>query len=169
MAKTKEQKSEIISKLEKAFKNASSAVLVHFTKISVAEESAMRRNFRTDGISYTVAKKTLIRRALDKMGLEHKDMPLEGEVAIAYDSQKAGDPTVAARRVLVFIKQFGAEKLSILGGIFEGRIVGQEEMREIATIPSLHALRGMFVNVISSPMRGLVVALSAIGETKSSQ
>src|SRR3989338_1507821 len=162
MAKTKAQKSEIISKMEKAFKNASSADLVHFTKISVAEKPALRRSFGTDGISYTVAKKTLIRRALDKMGLEHKDMPLEGEVAIAYDSQKAGDPTVAARRVIEFVKKLGAEKLSILGGIFEGRFVGQNEMREIATIPTLQSLRGMFVNVISSPMRGLVIALSAI-------
>ncbi|MDO8481820.1 MAG: 50S ribosomal protein L10 [bacterium] len=166
MAKTKEQKSEIISKLERAFKNASSAVLVHFTKITVAEESAMRRGFRTDGISYTVAKKTLIRRALDKMGLDHKDVALEGEVAIAYDSSKESDPTVAARRVFQFAKQLGAEKLSILGGIFEGRFIGRDEMREIATIPPIQSLRGMFVNVISSPMRGLVIALSAISDKK---
>lgn len=166
MAKTKEQKSEIISKLERAFQNASSAVLVHFTKITVAEESSMRRAFRADGISYTVAKKTLIRRALDKMGLEHKDIPLEGEVAIAYDSSKAGDPTAVSRRVLGFVKQLSAEKLSILGGIFEGRFIGQDEMREIATIPPIQSLRGMFVNVISSPMRGLVVALGAIAEKK---
>lgn len=166
MAKTKEQKSEIISKLESAFKNASSAVLVHFTKITVAEESAMRRSFRTDGISYTVAKKTLIRRALDKLGLEHKDVPLEGEVAIAYDSSRVGDPTAAPRRMLGFIKQLGAEKLSILGGIFEDQFVGAEKMREIATIPPIQSLRGMFVNVISSPMRGLVVALNAIAEKK---
>ena len=166
MAKTKAQKSEIISKLENAFKNASSAVLVHFTKISVAEESAMRRSFRADDISYTVAKKTLIRRALDKMGPEHKDVELEGEVAIAYSSSKDSDPTVAARRVLEFVKKLGAEKLSILGGIFEGRFVGQNEMREIATIPPIQSLRGMFVNVISSPMRGLVIALSAISEKR---
>lgn len=166
MAKTKEQKSEIISKLERAFKNASSTVLVHFTKITVAEESAMRRSFRTDGISYTVAKKTLIRRALDKLGLEHKDVPLEGEVAIAYDSTPRGDPTSAARMIWKFAKQLGGEKLFIIGGIFEGRFVGAEKMREIATIPPLQSLRGMFVNVISSPMRGLVIALSAIAEKK---
>ena len=166
MSKTKEEKSKIIDKLEAAFKNASSAVLVHFTKITVAEESAMRRSLRAEGISYTVAKKTLIRRALDKVGLAHRDVALEGEVAMVYDSSKEGDPTVVARRILEFVKKHGAEKLTILGGTFEGRFVGQDEMREIATIPSLHALRGMFVNVISSPMRGLVVALSAIAEKK---
>ena len=166
MSKTKEQKAEIISALEKALKGASSAVLVHFTKINVAEESAMRRSLRTDGISYTVAKKTLIRRALDTLGFAHQDVQLDGEVAIVYDSSKEGDPTAVARRVLEFVKKLGAEKFMILGGTFEDRFVGRDEMREIATIPSLHTLRGMFVNVISSPMRGLVVALSAIAEKK---
>ena len=166
MSKTKEEKSKIIDKLEAAFKNASSAVLVHFTKITVSEESAMRRSLRAEGISYTVAKKTLIRRALDKVGLSHKDVALGGEVAMVYDSSKEGDPTAVARRILEFVKKLGGEKLGILGGTFEGKFIGQAEMREIATIPSLQTLRGMFVNVISSPMRGLVVALSAIAEKK---
>ena len=166
MAKTKEQKGEIINKLEKAFKGASSAVLVHFTKITVAEESAMRRQFRADGVSYTVAKKTLIRRALDKLGLEHKDIPLGGEVAIAYDGTPDGDPTTPARLIWKFAKQFGGDKLFILGGIFEGKFISAIAMSEIATIPPLQSLRGMFVNVISSPMRGLVVALSAVAEKK---
>lgn len=166
MSKTKEEKSKIINGLENAFKNASSAVLVHFTKINVAEESAMRRGLRADGISYTVAKKSLIRRALDAVGFAHKDVALDGQVAIAYDSSTEGDPTAVARKVLEFVKKLGAEKFMILGGTFDGRFVGQDEMREIATIPSLHTLRGMFVNVISSPMRGLAVALSAIAEKK---
>ena len=166
MAKTKEQNGEIITKLENAFKNASSAVFVHFTKVTVAEESAMRRGFRADGISYVVAKKTLIRRALDKLGLAHKEVPLQGEVSVAYDSSVKGDPTAAARRVWNFAKQLGGEKLSILGGIFEGRFVNGEAMREIATIPAIPVLRGMFVNVINAPIQGFVVALNAIAGKK---
>ena len=166
MAKTKEQKGEIITKLENAFKNASSAVFVHFTKVTVAEESAMRRGFRADGISYVVAKKTLIRRALDKLGLAHREVPLQGEVSVAYDSSTKSDPTAAARRVWNFAKQLGGEKLTILGGIFEGRFVGGEAMREIATIPPIPVLRGMFVNVINSPIQGFVVALNGIVEKK---
>ncbi len=49
--KTKQQKREIVDKLENAFKNAASSVFVHFEKITVAEETAMRRVFRTEGIS----------------------------------------------------------------------------------------------------------------------
>lgn len=166
MAKTKEQKGEIVSKLESAFKNASSSVFVHFTKVTVAEESAMRRKFRTDGISYVVAKKTLIRRALDRLGFAHKDVPLLGELAVAHDSDSQGDPTSAARNVWNLAKQLGGEKLTILGGIFEGKFVGADAMRDIATIPPIPVLRGMFVNVINSPIQGLVVALNAIAAKK---
>ena len=72
MAKTKAEKGVIIDKLEDAFKNATSSVFVHFSKVTVADESAMRRSLRNDGVQYFVAKKTLIRRALDKLGHAHE-------------------------------------------------------------------------------------------------
>ena len=167
MAKTKKEKEEIVTKLENAFKNAASSVFVHFTKVTVAEESSMRRKFRDEGLKYIVAKKTLIRRALDKLGHAHKDVPLLGELAVAYDIGSKEDATSAARNVWNFAKQLGGEKLSILGGIFEGRFVGADEMKEIATIPFIPVLRGMFLNVINSPISGLTVALKAIADKKS--
>lgn len=164
MAKTKAEKGAIIDKLEDAFKNATSSVFVHFTKVTVAEESAMRRALRTDGVSYFVAKKTLMRRALDSLGHAHESLPLEGEVAVAYGGGE--DSTVAARLVHEFGKKL-TDKLTIIGGIFEGKLVDGAKMQEIATIPSMHVLRGMFVNVINSPIQGLAIALNAIAQKKS--
>ena len=163
MAKTKEQKAVIIDKLESALKDAASSVFVHFTKVTVAEESAMRRALRKDGVSYVVAKKTLIRRALDKLGHKHDDVALGGEVAIAYGGE---DSTVAARLMHEFGKKL-TDKLTILGGLFEGKLMAQAQMQEIATIPSMNGLRGMFVNVINSPIAGLAIALKAIADKRS--
>ncbi len=163
MAKTKAEKGVIIDKLEDAFKNAASSVFVHFTKVTVADESAMRRALRNDGVQYFVAKKTLIRRALEKLGHAHADMPMEGEVAVAYGG--AGDATAPARLMHDFGKKL-ADKLVILGGIFEGKLVGQAHMQEIAMIPSMQVLRGMFVNVINSPIAGLAIALKAIADKR---
>ncbi|PIR82730.1 50S ribosomal protein L10 [Candidatus Kaiserbacteria bacterium CG10_big_fil_rev_8_21_14_0_10_59_10] len=171
MAKTREQKAELVQKLEDAFKSAASSVFVHFTGLSVSDESEVRRGLRAEGVRYFVAKKTLIRRALEKLGHKHEDVPLEGEVAIAYLSADApakaggaaGDVTAPARLVHEFGNKFSG-KLNILGGLFESRLVGQSEMTEIATIPPMQTLRGMFVNVINSPIQGLAVALNAIAE-----
>jgi ribosomal protein L10 len=46
MAKTKQQKQDIITKLEQAFKTAASSVFVSFTGVTVADESAMRKELR---------------------------------------------------------------------------------------------------------------------------
>jgi large subunit ribosomal protein L10 len=163
MAKTKQQKQEIISKLEGAMKGSPSTVFVHFSKVTVAEESAMRRALRADAVGYTVAKKTLIRRALDSLGHKHEALPLDGEVAIAYGG--GADATAAARLMHEFGKKL-QDKLSIIGGIFEGKLVGAGEMQEIATIPSMQVLRGMFANVINSPIAGLAIALKAVADKR---
>ena len=161
MAKTKAEKGVIVDKLAEAFKTGASSVFVHFTKFSVSDESAMRRALRADGVSYFVAKKTLIRRALEQLGHAHAELPLEGEVAVAYGG--GTDATVAARLVHEFGKKF-ADKLSILGGIFEGKLVDAAHMQELATIPPMQTLRAMFAQVINSPRQRFAVVLNAVAE-----
>jgi len=51
--------------------------------------------------------------------------------------------------------------------VFQGVYKDAEEMTEIASIPSLQVLRGMFVNVINSPIQGMVIALNAVAEKRS--
>ena len=165
MAKTKAEKGVIIDKLEDAFKNGASSVFVHFTKLPVADESAMRRALRKEGVSYFVAKKTLMRRALQKLGHADESVPLEGEVAVAYGGGE--DSTIAARLVHDFGKKL-VDKLTIVGGIFEGKLVDGAKMQEIATIPSMQVLRGMFAQLINSPRQRFAVVLSKVAETKTS-
>ena len=163
MAKTKEQKAAIIDKLENALKEATSTVFVHFSKVTVAEESAMRRSLRGEGVSYFVAKKTLIRRALAALGHKHDDLPLEGEVAVAY---AAGDDTTASARLMhEFVKKL-VDRLTIVGGIFEGKLVDQAYMRTIATIPPMQTLRAMFAQLLNSPRQRFAVVLSKVAEKK---
>jgi large subunit ribosomal protein L10 len=171
MAKTKAEKAVVIEKLESGIKNTASSVFVHFTRVTVAEESAMRRGLRENGVAYIVAKKTLIRRALGNLGHKHEELPLEGEIAIAYGG--GVDATAPARLLHEFGKKLrdastalGASKLMILGGIFEGALLDQGKMQEIAIIPPMQTLRGMFVNVINSPIQGLAIALNAIAQKK---
>ncbi len=163
MAKTKQQKKEIVERLTDAFKNSASSVFVHFTGLSVGEETEMRSGLREEGVSYFVAKKKLMKLAWEGAGPEGDAPELEGEIALAYG---ADDPTGPARNIHTFVKKF-KDKLAIVGGIYEGAFKSAEGMNEIATIPPVDTLRGMFVNVINSPIQGLAVALNAVAEKKS--
>lgn len=163
MAKTKAEKAIITENIADGIKNSASTVFVHFSKLNVADESAMRRALKADGVKYVVAKKTLIRRALDSLGLKHDELTLDGELAVAYGG--GDDATASARLVHDFGKKL-VDKLTILGGVFEGKIIGQSMMQEIATIPSMQSLRGMFAQVINSPRSRLAIVLSEVAKTK---
>ncbi len=161
MAITKEKKGEIIEKLASAFKGAASVVFVHFKGLTVGSTSDMRRELKKEGVSYQVAKKTLTKRALDEQKLEGAMPELTGELSLAW-----GEDLIApARGVYTFVKKF-PENLAILGGIFDGRYMSQSEIEGIARIPTTPVLRGMFVNIINSPIQRFAIALSEIAKTK---
>jgi large subunit ribosomal protein L10 len=163
MAISKNKKSEILAKLEAAFKEASSIAFVGFTKLTVKDSSQMRKEFSKAGVRFFVAKKTLIRRALDARGYTGEVPELPGEVAVAWTT--SDEVTAPARGVYEYGKKLKGA-LALLGGMFENEFLNKEKMTIIATIPPMIVLRGMFVNVINSPIQGLVVALDKIREKK---
>ena len=161
MALTREKKGEIIGKLKGIFKDSASVVFVNFHKLSVSDADAMRRSLRERGVGYTVAKKTLVRNALKGETFKGSEPDLPGELALAY-----GEDLVApASGIAEFAKKF-KESISILGGVFDGAFKNKGEMTEIAAIPPLQTLRGMFANVINSPLQGLVIALDQVAKKK---
>jgi large subunit ribosomal protein L10 len=162
MAITKAKKSEVIAKVQDSVKDAASVVFVHFKGLSVEDTSAMRRALKSDGVGYMVAKKTLIRQALSTSGYTGELPELPGEIAIAWSTE---DPTLAARDIYEHSRKH-KDALSIVGGVYEGAYQDASAMNAIATIPSLQVLRGMFVNVINSPIQSLVIALDKIAEGK---
>ena len=159
MAVSRAKKVAVVEKLKKAFKDAKSLVFVNFRGLNVANVTQMRRALKSEGVSYTVAKKTLTKRALAEEGFKGVQPALEGELALAW-----GEDSVApARGIYGFQKKF-PESLKIMGGIFEGRFMTALEMEEIARIPTLEVLRGKFVNIINSPIQRLIIGLNEISK-----
>lgn len=161
MALTKQKKVEIFTKVQEALKGAGSVVFVKAKGVTVGDTQKMRTTLKENGVSYYVAKKTLVKRALDEKGYTGEIPVFDGELALAW-----GEDLVApAREVQGFVKST-KDKVSILGGVFEGRYMSASEMTVIATIPSQQTLYAQFVNVINSPIQGFVVSLSKIAEKK---
>src|SRR4051812_19076584 len=92
MAIAKAKKLEISAKLKDILADASSIVFVRFNKFSVADTSVMRKQLKSEGVGYYVAKKTLIKRALGELGLTGELPEMPGEIAIAYSSTDATAP-----------------------------------------------------------------------------
>jgi large subunit ribosomal protein L10 len=161
MAKNKNQKEKSIEDLAKVTKTAKSIVFVNFDKLEVAEETKLRKLLRDAGNSYQVVKKTLLRKAFEGSGVTGDLSDLPGMISIA-----SGEDLLSPAREVYGFQQSHKDNVKIVGGVFDGRFVGMEEMMSIATIPAINVLYGQFVNVINSPIQGLVVALKAIADKK---
>src|SRR3990167_5913113 len=138
MAVSKEKKGEILTKLKK-----------------------IRKVLRERDIGYTIAKKTLTRKALSENNIAGNMPEMPGELGIVYGT----DPLDSAREIYSFQKSLD-KKVQIIGGIFEGKFMNREEMVSIAQIPGLKTLQVQFVNLINSPIQGFVMALSEIAKKK---
>ncbi len=161
MAIKREKKEQIIDGLKNSLKSAQSIVFVNFHGLNVGNTTSLRRKLREEGVDYTVAKKTLIKRVLDDIAPSGEQPSLDGELAICY-----GEDLLAPAREVYEFQKTHKNNIAILGGIFEGAYKSKEEMIEIALIPAPQVLRAQFVNLINSPLQGFVMALNAIAEKK---
>lgn len=161
MAISKAKKSEIVSDVSKILADSKTVVFVNFHKLTVIETGEVRKALRSAGVGYRVAKKTLIKRALEEAKVTGEIPALDGEIALVYGA----DLLAPAREVFEFTKTL-KDKLSIVGGVFEGAFKTKSEMMSIATIPSMHTLQAQFVQLINSPIQRFVLALNAIADKK---
>ncbi len=161
MAISKSKKSEIVSDVSKILADSKTVVFLQFHGITVGEVGEVRKALRASQVGYRVAKKTLIKRALTEAGVTGELPTLDGEVALIYGA----DLLAPAREILEFTKKF-KDKLTILGGVFDGEYKAKADMITIASIPGIKTLQAQFVQLINSPIQRFVLALNAIAEKK---
>jgi large subunit ribosomal protein L10 len=156
----KSKKEEMIKDLKQTFKDSKSVVFVNFHGMKVSDETVLRRELRDQGVGYKVSRKTLLKRALEKVA-EGELPELGGEVAIAYSA----DETASPREIYNFQKTHKG-MINILGGIFNGKFVDGVYMTEIATIPSKEVLLSKIAYLLKSPMQRLAIAVNEVAKTK---
>lgn len=168
-----EQKKAMVAELAEKLKGSCAGVVVSYKGINVADDTKLRKDLRESGVEYTVVKNTLLRRAAAEAGLDLPDDVLEGTTAIAISK----DDHVAAARILCEFanknKYFKAKS-----GFVEGKVITENEVNELAKLPTKEvliakALGGFnapisgFVSVLNGTIRSLAIVLNAIAEKQS--
>lgn len=159
MAITKAKKEEIVSKLDAGLKDAETVAFVNFHGLSVGEVTELRKTLREKGVTYFVAKKTLVGRVLDTKEIGGDRPAFPGELAVAWST----DPLAAPKSVADFAAT-RKEKLALVGGIYQGAYLSKDEVTALAAIPGMETLRGMFVGLLSNSIGGVVRVLNAQAE-----
>ena len=174
MPKTKGQKKAILDELSQKTKDAKSIIFTKFEKLQMKESEDLRRQLKSQGSEYVVAKKTLLGITLKNNSLDVDMADLDGKVAAVFGYE---DEVAPAKIVDTFRKGLEEEKIFFLGGILDGKFIPAEMVESLAKLPSkqellaklvgsLNAPTSGFVNVLAGNLRGLVSCLKAIGDKK---
>lgn len=153
MPKTREQKENDVAQMNNALQIAKSIVLVNYGNLNVSEATQLRFVCKKEGVSYKVAKKTLLSRALKDAGLTIDESTLQGQVGIA-----AGDEVAPAKVLSAFGK--GRDTFKILGGFLEKNFIDASDVIALARLPSMQELRAQLVGTLQAPISGFVRTLS---------
>ena len=166
MAKTRLQKEETLKDLQDKFGSAKAVVFINFDGLSVNDAQEFRGACRENKLDYVVAKKTLLKLALEKNKLNEVDIAqFERGVGTVFGQADAVAP---AQTVAKFAKDH--EAMTILGGIMtenpEGeRFLSLEEVTALSKLPSKEQLLAQLVGAIKSPITGFINVLA--GNTRS--
>lgn len=160
MPKSKDEKIKIVAELASDMQAARGAVVLEFNKLETKLERELRATLKLQGMRYRVVKRTLLTRALRKLGTRVPGVL--GEVKGGLALTTGGDEVGAAKAVGEFMANH-KDTLSFLGGFFRTaqgvEVLDAKGVSALATLPSAHELRGTVVRTLAEPMRGLVSVL----------
>ncbi len=158
MAKV-ELKQPIVQAIAEEVKDAQSVVLVDYRGMTVAQDTALRKKFREDGISYKVYKNTMMKRAFEGTEFEGLADYLEGPSAVAISKE---DATAPARVLSEFMKTVPA--LEWKAGVVEGKVYDAAALAELAKIPARDVLISKLLGSLQSPITNFARVLNQIAE-----
>ena len=171
--KSKAQKQKDLEALTEQFKNAKAAMVVGFKGMTVPKDQELRNQLREAGVTYSVVKNTLARKAAEGTPLEQASDQFKGVTAIALGGQ---DPVGLSKAITKFTKT-NPDIFKFKVGIVEGKVVELRDVEAIASLPSkeeliakvlflINAQAQRLVTVISAVPRNLAVVIKQIGDQK---
>ncbi len=161
MSTIRDAKVEKVAEIKEKLQKASSFILVDYKGLTVAEDTALRNEFRSKGVSYHVYKNRLMRIALNELGFNQFDDALNGPTAIAL-----GSSDIAAPAKIAFDKAKAFKKMAVKCGLVDGSYLDEAGCQVLATLPSREGLISQILGLLQSPMAGFARTIAAIAEKK---
>lgn len=159
MSTNQEAKKIVVEEIKNNIQNAKSIVLINYRGISVAEDTALRKEFRTNNVVYKVYKNRLFKKACEELGITGFDSYLEDTTAFAFGME---DETTAPRIAKKQIKALN--KMEIKAGFCDGEVIDASRVDVLASIPSKEQLVANLLAMLNAPVSALARALQAIAD-----
>jgi large subunit ribosomal protein L10 len=145
MSKTRENKAEVISDLKQLLQDSQLAVVIDYQGLTVAEITDLRKRLRESGSICKVTKNTLMQQAIkDDANWQPMTDFLKGTSAFILVKDDFGN---AIKAYQAFQKE--SKKTEIRGGVLEGKLLSQKDVKAIADLPSKEQLIARIAGAIN--------------------
>ena len=151
-----QKKAQVVAIAEK-LSNAITGVVVDYKGINVADDTALRKELRENGVEYFVVKNTILGRAIAGTDLEEMKSVLEGTTAIALSKD---DYTAAARILCNFAEKH--DNFKVKSGFLDGKVIDVATIDSLAKLPSKEVLLATVCSVFQAPIAAFARAVQAI-------
>lgn len=153
---TTKKKPQIVDQLTELLSQSKFVIATDYRGLSVAEMSELRHQLRNIGTEYHVVKNRLAKFAAENAGKQELSQLLTGPTALAFGSE---DILQLAKALGDYIR-ISKTTLSIKGGLIDSQLIGSEEVKRLATLPSIEVLRARLLGLLLSPIVSLQNVLS---------
>ena len=160
MSLNRSEKEAVIKDVTGLAAKAQTLVLAEYRGITVADLTKLRSTARSNGVSLSVFKNTLARRAVAGSGFEVVSDLMTGPLIYSFSE----DAVAAARVVADFAKT--NDKLVIRGGAISGKVLDANGVKQLSNIPSKEVLLAQLCGLLMSPMSRTAVVLGALAAKK---
>ena len=160
MSLNRSEKEAVITEVTDLAAKAQTLVMAEYRGITVADMTKLRATARSQGVSLSVLKNTLARRAVAGSSFEVAADKMTGPLIYGFSV----DAVAAARVVADFAKT--NDKLVIRGGAYGGKALDVNGVKQLASIPSKEVLLAQLCGLLMSPMSRTAVVLGALATKK---
>ena len=160
MSLNRSEKEAVISDVTTLAAKAQTLVIAEYRGITVADMTKLRNNARSAGVSLSVLKNTLARRAVAGSAFEVVADQMSGPLIYGFSV----DAVAAAKVVAEFAKT--NDKLVIRAGAYGGKVLDVNGVKQLASIPSKEVLLAQLLGLMQSPISRTARVLAALAEQR---
>jgi large subunit ribosomal protein L10 len=158
MGRTLESKQQIVEELKQLLGEAEMALVLDFKGLTIKEMTDLRTRLQASNGVCKVTKNTLMRRAIDgNSAWSDLESLLSGTNAFVLIK---GDVGGAVKAVLSFQKD--SKKSETKGGLFEGKLLSETDIKAIGELPSKEVLMAQIAGAINAVATQLAVGINEV-------
>lgn len=160
MSLNRSEKEAVIQEVTDLAAKAQTLVMAEYRGITVADMTELRNKARSNGVVLSVLKNTLVRRAVAGSSFEIVADQMSGPLIYGFSE----DAVAAAKVVADFAKT--NDKLVIRAGVYDGKALDVNGVKQLASIPSKEVLLSQLCGLLMSPIARTAVVLGALAKKK---